>query len=138
MHAGVEACTLPISIQGQWKIADSAGSKAESTVDISSTTMTGISFWEKTLTYDCYIQEQQSKPTDLFEQYDVNVFFCWYLQYVSETQFRLYELTGKGLYTIEERAKAFLNTSSPIINDICEIPYDPTLTYKLMEMSLNP
>ena len=42
--------------------------------------------------------------------------------------------TDKVLFTVEERAKAYLSTTSPIVNDVCEVPYDSSLSYKQMQV----
>ncbi|XP_076453738.1 uncharacterized protein LOC143288940 [Babylonia areolata] len=138
------ACTFPSNIQGQWDVMDATRTTVDFSVTITSTSFQGVTFWNKTLDYECYIQQGnyyvfQSELTSLFNMYDVNIFFCWYMQSYPSSTYRIYELTGKVLYSVEERAKAYLNTTSPpSVNDVCEVTFDSSLTYKQMQVPFDP
>jgi len=142
-------CTVPTKVQGDWEVLDVTRTFVEKNVTITSTGIDSVTFWDKTCSYSCYIQQGdyyifKSTQTDLFDQYDVHIYFCWYLVQYSADVYRMYELTNQVLYTIEERAKAYLNTSSPSVGDVCEIAVDTSLgAYKQMQVltssvSFNP
>ncbi|KAK7474391.1 hypothetical protein BaRGS_00034345 [Batillaria attramentaria] len=107
------------------------------TVTVDSTTLTGLTVWNKTLTYNCFQQQgdyyvYSSEQTSLFDSYAVKIYFCWCLQAVA-TGYKLYELSDKVLETGEERGKAYLITTTPTINDVCDTAFSTNLQHKAME-----
>ena len=51
------ACTLPTAVQGEWEILDTTRTSVEHNISVSSSTLTGVTIWDKTLDYSCYIQQ---------------------------------------------------------------------------------
>ncbi|KAL8573747.1 hypothetical protein ACOMHN_019021 [Nucella lapillus] len=139
-----ETCTIPSKIWGSWDVMDATRTQVEFSVTITDTSLNGITFWNKTLDYDCFLTGTnyyvfKSVDTTLFDIYDVNIYFCWYLQAYTATTYRVYELTGKVLYSTEERAKAYMNNGTvPTINEICEVAFESALVYKQMQVPFNP
>ena len=41
-----------------------------------------------------------SQTTDLFDMYNVKIYFCWYLHSYTANVYRLYELTGMNMHVV--------------------------------------
>lgn len=138
-----QACTIPAKLRGDWQLMDSSGSTVEANVTITNTGLSGVVFWDKSLQYDCFSQSGDhyvfmSETTDLFDLYNVNIYFCWYMQRQNNIIYRVIELTEQVLASLDERAKAYLTTYVPIADEVCEIGFDNTLPYKEMNKYFNP
>ncbi|KAK3763218.1 hypothetical protein RRG08_052553 [Elysia crispata] len=145
LDEGFTPCSMNGFLQGKWGVytsMDDVNYELSHNITITSDILFNYGLTEfPTLMFFCYNYDGSkryiafgSPETEMFKQYTVRIYFCWYLFRIDSYNYYVMEGTRAIHVNSDQHAKAYLvnGTLSPSQSTVCEMPHlrEPSPPYK--------